>query len=62
MYTDHLHGIDESELDLVSKQLIIPNELDGRNIEIGQTLKRGTRISLTVRHVPKTLAKFKLKF
>ena len=62
MYTDHLHGIDESELDLVSKQLIIPNELDRRNIEIGQTLKRGTRISLTVRHVPKTLAKFKLKF
>ena len=62
MYTDHLHGIDELELDLVSKQLIIPNELDRRNIEIGQTLKRGTRISLTVRHVPKTLAKFKLKF
>ena len=62
MYTDHLHGIDESELDLVSKQLIIPNELDRRNIEIGQTLKRGTRISLTIRHVPKTLAKFKLKF
>ena len=62
MYSDQLHGIDESELDLVTKDLIIPNELDRRNIEIGQTLKRGTRISLTVRHVPKTLAKFKLKF
>ena len=62
MYTDHLHGIDESELDLVSKDLIIPNKLERNQIEIGHILKRGTRISLTIRHVPKTLAKFKLKF
>jgi hypothetical protein len=29
---------------------------------VGQRLERGTRISLTIRHVPKTLKKFRLKF
>ncbi len=59
MYTDYLHGIADSEVDIISPNLIIP---DPTQESAGQTLMRGTRISLTIRHVPKTLKKFKLKF
>ena len=59
MYTDYLHGIADSEMDIVSPNLIIPDpDLESA----GQTLTRGTRVSLTIRHVPKTLKIFKLKF
>jgi alkylated DNA repair protein alkB family protein 6 len=59
MYTNYLHGITDTEVDLVSPNLIIPDQ----TVELaGQTLTRGTRVSLTIRHVPKTLKKFKLKF
>lgn len=58
MYTDYLHKIKEIEEDVIDD--MIANLKNCGNIyNIGSRLKRSARISLTVRHVPKT-TKFKL--
>ncbi len=62
MYTDYLHGIDDNEFDVVTENVVIADDKDRQKLSVGQKLERGTRVSLTIRHVPKTLAKFKLKF
>lgn len=49
LYHKHLHSISEQEADEVSKSVINRN-----NHKIGDVLQRQTRISLTIRHVPKT--------
>lgn len=60
MYKKHLHGIAPSrEEDTVTKSVANRTSL-GTQVEVGEILKRSTRVSLTIRHVPKTI-KFKLK-
>ncbi|CAF0733298.1 unnamed protein product [Brachionus calyciflorus] len=55
MYKVYLHGIKETNQDLiVSKKIINFNKL-GQNYEESDILMRQTRISLTIRHVPKVL-------
>ena len=52
MYQDFLHGIQPSALDVLSDRVAnLP--VDGALP--GDTLTRGTRVSLTVRHVPKVI-------
>lgn len=53
MYTKYLHGIAERTTDLVTDKVANLDKCDGVNK--GQTLTRTTRISLTIRHVPKTV-------
>ena len=55
MYTKYLHGIDETHEDEITDNIC---NLNCDNI--GTKLLRTTRISLTIRHVPKT-SKMKLK-
>ena len=62
MYTDFLHGIADTDVDELTDVVTVPDETVRRNLAVGDKLERGTRISLTIRHVPKTLKKFKLKF
>ena len=60
MYTKLLHGISERNVDLISHA--IPNISSCNAVsDVGRKLERGTRVSLTIRYVPKTL-KLKLKF
>ncbi|XP_068730333.1 alpha-ketoglutarate-dependent dioxygenase alkB homolog 6-like isoform X2 [Montipora capricornis] len=56
LYKNYLHGIAERTCDIVSERVA---NLDACNASIGDTLQRATRISLTIRNVPKIL-KFKL--
>ena len=60
MYTQHLHGIAERREDVVTKDTIINLSNCSRQLNDGDTLQRSTRVSLTIRHVPKTL-KVKLR-
>ncbi|XP_067938975.1 alpha-ketoglutarate-dependent dioxygenase alkB homolog 6-like [Watersipora subatra] len=58
MYTSYLHGIKEVESDALNESI--------RNIEetiykTGDTVSRGTRISLTIRHVNKSIGGTKLR-
>lgn len=48
-------------MDVVEKSDIKNLHLCSQAYDEGQTLKRTTRLSLTIRHVPKT-SKLKLKF
>jgi len=57
MYTEYLHGIDEVEQDLPATEFPNINNIDKSDI----VADRGTRYSLTIRHVPKT-SKLKIKF
>ena len=57
MYTDLLHGISEKTSDHISED--IPN-ITSCGLKSGETAERTTRVSLTIRYVPKTL-KIKLK-
>lgn len=60
MYTKYLHGIAISrEEDNVTKSIVNLTSL-GTPVELGKVLKRSTRVSLTIRHVPKTI-KLKLR-
>ncbi|KAJ0070677.1 hypothetical protein NL108_017489 [Boleophthalmus pectinirostris] len=52
MYTSLLHGIQGSEEDVLSEKVVNLAEAGG---ETGDTLSRGTRVSLTIRHVPKVI-------
>lgn len=49
LYNRHLHSIEELKVDEISDYIVNP----GRN-KVGDKLERQTRISLTIRHVPKT--------
>ena len=60
MYTDYLHGIEDKTADKLTERVIISSAK--RDCKVGQILERRTRFSLTIRHVPKTLKNFKLKF
>ena len=59
MYKKYLHGIDQRTEDIVSEKICNLSHL-GTPVTHGNVLKRTTRVSLTIRHVPKTL-KVKLK-
>lgn len=57
MYLTYLHGIAERSEDVISKHICnLPNTQSQH--EMGTSLQRKTRISLTIRHVPK-VSKFK---
>lgn len=59
MYTKYLHGISEREVDVLDSKII---NLDSCfNVPENKTLLRDTRVSLTIRYVPKVL-NIKLKF
>ncbi|KAK3926196.1 Alpha-ketoglutarate-dependent dioxygenase alkB-like protein 6 [Frankliniella fusca] len=49
LYHNHLHSIDETESDEITDLTV-----NRGNMPIGEVLQRKTRISLTIRHVPKT--------
>jgi len=51
-YHHFLHGIEEKTDDLISSDIL--NAEKCSNAQLNDTLSRGTRISLTIRHVPKT--------
>ena len=51
LYHDFLHGIDESTEDSVGDSV---RNLIPAGVEIGDKVKRSTRISLTIRNVPRT--------
>lgn len=58
MYTTYLHSIKEVMEDIIDSDCINLNSC-GDKYSIGQEMKRGTRISLTIRNVPK-VCKLKL--
>lgn len=55
MFHHFLHGIDDLMVDDCDDKLVIPDGIE-ENVQV----KRGTRVSLTIRHVPKT-RKIKLR-
>lgn len=57
LYECYLHGIAPRVTDVVSDKVL---NVDSCEARLGDTLERSRRISLTIRHVPKTL-KLKLK-
>lgn len=59
MYKKYLHGIIERTEDTVTDKICNLAHLGG-TVKYGDTLQRTTRVSLTIRHIPKTL-KIKLK-
>lgn len=59
MYKKYLHGIAMSQEDSVSERVVNCSHLS-TPVALGEVLKRSTRVSLTIRHVPKTL-KLKLR-
>lgn len=60
LYTDYMHGIDGTKADVVD-DTVKNLELCEKKYDLGQQLPRTTRISLTIRNVPKCCS-FKLKF
>lgn len=52
LYTDYLHGIEPRTEDVVDETI---QNLDACSTELGTVLQRGTRVSLTIRVVPKVL-------
>lgn len=58
MYSIYLHGIAQRTSDCIDKTVV---NADLTSSVIGSTLDRTTRVSLTIRHVPKVL-KAKLLF
>lgn len=53
MYTDNLHGIASREDDLITDSVVNLCQCD--DVNIGDRLDRATRVSLTIRYVPKVL-------
>ncbi|KAF4517545.1 hypothetical protein B566_EDAN005109 [Ephemera danica] len=53
MYENMLHSIAERTSDVVPSHPAFPN-VCADSYKAGQILERGTRLSLTIRHVPKT--------
>lgn len=60
LYSDYLHSIEEVESDVLCDKICNYENCE-TTYKMGDCLKRGTRISLTIRNVPKT-SKMKLKF
>ena len=52
MYNTYLHGISQRESDTITDSVVNCNQC---NVLSGDILKRTTRVSLTIRHVPKVL-------
>ncbi|XP_011311064.1 alpha-ketoglutarate-dependent dioxygenase alkB homolog 6 [Fopius arisanus] len=61
LYHNYLHSISERKVDVVSVENIRNLDLCSLKYTDGEILERKTRLSLTIRHVPKT-SKLKLKF
>ncbi|KAF7993111.1 hypothetical protein HCN44_005892 [Aphidius gifuensis] len=61
LYHNYLHSIEERDHDIIDTDKIKNINLCSRQYNDGEILNRGTRLSLTIRHVPKT-SKLKLKF
>lgn len=58
----YLHGIAQRRQDIVSELRVVNHSRLGQPLSDDSILDRSTRISLTVRHVPKTFkVKLKLK-
>ena len=56
MYKVHLHGIEDRSCDVITDKVV---NLHYTSAQLGDELKRDTRVSLTIRNVPKVLkAKF----
>lgn len=53
MYKKYLHSIDDLSHDTINEDLMNLDLCELKN-RIGETIKRNQRISLTIRHVPKT--------
>ncbi|KAL4237620.1 Alpha-ketoglutarate-dependent dioxygenase alkB 6 [Mactra antiquata] len=53
MYKVNLHGIAERKEDLVTDKIVNLDKCD--DVSVGQTLTRSTRVSLTIRVMPKIL-------
>lgn len=53
MYTKYMHGISDLYEDVIDEQIKNLNNC-GDSYKIGDKVKRNKRISLTIRHVPKT--------
>lgn len=60
LYHNYLHSISEVEQDILCDRICNYENCES-SYKMGDCLKRGTRISLTIRNVPKT-TKMKLKF
>ena len=52
MYTKYLHGIDELTSDTIDEKSV---NIDRCRSNVGDTLERSVRVSLTIRHVPNVL-------
>ncbi len=52
MYTKYLHGIADREEDVIHEKVV---NLASTSAKLGDTLKRTTRVSLTIRNVHKVL-------
>ena len=52
MYHTYLHGISQRETDTITDSVVNCKQC---NVLSGDILKRSTRVSLTIRHVPKVL-------
>lgn len=59
MYHKYLHGIAEIDEDVISENVANLQHCS-HSYKLGDKIKRETRVSLTIRHVPKT-SKMKLK-
>ncbi|XP_066516388.1 alpha-ketoglutarate-dependent dioxygenase alkB homolog 6 [Hoplias malabaricus] len=51
MYKSYLHGIQPVTVDTLTERVV---NLTAAGGQVGEALTRGTRVSLTIRHVPKT--------
>ncbi|EFN77071.1 alpha-ketoglutarate-dependent dioxygenase alkB homolog 6 [Harpegnathos saltator] len=60
LYHNYLHSIAERDSDSIAKSSIKNLHMCAQKFTEGEVLKRSTRLSLTIRHVPKT-SKMKLK-
>ncbi|XP_076644262.1 putative RNA/DNA demethylase ALKBH6 [Halictus rubicundus] len=54
LYHRYLHSIAERGTDILSKSVVKNLDICGDRFSEGQTLHRDVRLSLTIRHVPKT--------
>lgn len=54
MYTHYLHGIAEKREDVITDKIINLSYCQS-GLTLGDTVERTTRISLTIRYVPKTI-------
>ena len=60
LYHKYLHGIKEVKCDAINEKVLSLNGPSAQNEGV-EELTRSTRISLTIRHVPNTKKKLKLR-